>query len=93
MQHAILVTGGTGTLGSRVVARLRETPDARCACSAGTAARAVRAGVILAPDRAVGRRTWEELLTERVGSPGVGASNGSPKPSESGEQGHILNHQ
>ncbi len=33
----------------------------------GKAARAVRAGANLAPDRAVGRRTWEEFLTERVG--------------------------
>ena len=31
----------------------------------GAAARAVRAGAILAPDRAVGRRTWEDLLAER----------------------------
>jgi uncharacterized protein YbjT (DUF2867 family) len=34
----------------------------------GQAARAVRAGVILAPDRAVGLRTWESFLAERVGS-------------------------
>jgi uncharacterized protein YbjT (DUF2867 family) len=33
----------------------------------GKAARAVRAGANLAPDRAVGRRTWEEFLEERVG--------------------------
>jgi len=33
----------------------------------GKAARAVRAGANLAPDRAVGRRTWEEFLVERVG--------------------------
>ena len=32
----------------------------------GQAARAARAGVILAPDRAVGRRTWEDFLAERV---------------------------
>lgn len=32
----------------------------------GKAARAVRAGAILAPDRAVGRRTWEEFLAERM---------------------------
>lgn len=31
----------------------------------GAAARAVRAGAILAPDRAVGRRSWEDLLAER----------------------------
>jgi uncharacterized protein YbjT (DUF2867 family) len=34
----------------------------------GRAARAVRAGANLAPDRAVGRRTWEEFLADRVGS-------------------------
>ena len=33
----------------------------------GKAARAVRAGANLAPDRAVGRRTWEEFLAERLG--------------------------
>jgi uncharacterized protein YbjT (DUF2867 family) len=32
----------------------------------GKAARAVRAGANLAPDRAVGRRTWEDFLAERV---------------------------
>src|SRR5205823_145329 len=32
----------------------------------GGAARAIRAGANLAPDRAVGRRTWEEFLAERV---------------------------
>ena len=30
------------------------------------AARAVRAGAVLAPDRAVGRRTWEEFLAEHL---------------------------
>jgi uncharacterized protein YbjT (DUF2867 family) len=35
----------------------------------GTAASAVRAGANLAPDRAVGRRPWEDFLAERVGSP------------------------
>ncbi|HLK90682.1 MAG TPA: NAD(P)H-binding protein [Polyangia bacterium] len=35
----------------------------------GEAARAVRAGAILAPDRAVGRLTWEEFLAARVGPP------------------------
>jgi uncharacterized protein YbjT (DUF2867 family) len=33
----------------------------------GKAARAFRDGANLAPDRAVGRRTWEEFLAERVG--------------------------
>jgi uncharacterized protein YbjT (DUF2867 family) len=32
----------------------------------GKAARAVRAGANLAPDRAVGHRTWEDFLAERV---------------------------
>ena len=35
----------------------------------GRAARAVRAGANLAPSRAVGRRTWEEFLAERVPAP------------------------
>jgi uncharacterized protein YbjT (DUF2867 family) len=43
----------------------------------GGAARAVRAGANLAPERAVGRRTWEEFLAERV-SPGT--TGGSPVP-------------
>jgi uncharacterized protein YbjT (DUF2867 family) len=32
----------------------------------GRAARAVRAGAILSPDRAVGHRTWEDFLAEHV---------------------------
>jgi hypothetical protein len=32
----------------------------------GRAAKAVRDGANLAPERAVGRRTWEEFLAERV---------------------------
>ena len=36
----------------------------------GKAARAFRAGANLAPDRDVGRRTWEDFLAARVGSPG-----------------------
>jgi uncharacterized protein YbjT (DUF2867 family) len=32
----------------------------------GKAARAVRAGANLAPERAVGHRTWEDFLAERV---------------------------
>jgi uncharacterized protein YbjT (DUF2867 family) len=35
----------------------------------GKAARAVRAGANLAPDRAVGRQTWEDFLAARVSSP------------------------
>ncbi|HEY3058878.1 MAG TPA: NAD(P)H-binding protein [Chloroflexota bacterium] len=34
----------------------------------GRAARAFRAGANLAPDRAVGRRTWENFLSARLGS-------------------------
>ncbi len=34
----------------------------------GKAARAVRDGANLAPERAVGHRTWEEFLADRVGS-------------------------
>ena len=34
----------------------------------GRAARAVRAGANLAPDQAMGHRTWEDFLAERVGS-------------------------
>jgi len=34
----------------------------------GKAARAVRAGAIVAADRAVGTRTWEEFLAHRLGS-------------------------
>jgi uncharacterized protein YbjT (DUF2867 family) len=35
----------------------------------GRAARAYRAGANLAPDRAVGRRSWEDFLAARLGSP------------------------
>ncbi|MDT0305875.1 NAD(P)-binding oxidoreductase [Streptomyces sp. DSM 44917] len=35
----------------------------------GSAARAYREGVNLAPDHAVGHRTWEDFLTERVSAP------------------------
>jgi uncharacterized protein YbjT (DUF2867 family) len=35
----------------------------------GRAARAFRAGANLAPDRAVGRRTWEDFRVERVSAP------------------------
>jgi uncharacterized protein YbjT (DUF2867 family) len=35
----------------------------------GKAAAAFRAGANLAPDRAVGRRTWEDFLAAQVGSP------------------------
>ena len=32
----------------------------------GQAARALRAGANLAPDRAVGKRTWEQFLADRI---------------------------
>jgi len=35
----------------------------------GRAARAFRAGANLAPERAVGRRTWEDFLAARMSSP------------------------
>lgn len=35
----------------------------------GQAARAMREGANLAPERAVGRRTWEDFLTSRLGAP------------------------
>jgi uncharacterized protein YbjT (DUF2867 family) len=41
----------------------------------GKANRAYRAGVNLAPERAVGRRTWEEFLAERVRSPSPSRSS------------------
>jgi uncharacterized protein YbjT (DUF2867 family) len=40
----------------------------------GTAARALRAGANLAPDRALGRRTWEDFLAERLQA---GAASGA----------------
>lgn len=41
----------------------------------GNAAGAVRAGAILAPDRAVGHRTWEEFLAAWVTSSANGKSS------------------
>ncbi len=43
----------------------------------GQAARAFRAGANLAPERAVGRRTWEDVLAARVGAPGDAAAAAS----------------
>jgi hypothetical protein len=40
----------------------------------GKAARAYRAGANLAPDRAVGRRTWEDFLAGELGSIRGGAA-------------------
>jgi uncharacterized protein YbjT (DUF2867 family) len=42
----------------------------------GKAARAVRAGATLSPERPLGRRTWEEFLAERLGP----SSDGRPGP-------------
>ena len=41
----------------------------------GNAARAFRAGANLAPDRAVGHRTWEDFLAARVSSPSGSTSS------------------
>jgi uncharacterized protein YbjT (DUF2867 family) len=46
----------------------------------GKAARALRAGANLAPDRAVGRRTWEEFLADRVGTAHHRRSRRDPAP-------------
>jgi uncharacterized protein YbjT (DUF2867 family) len=52
----------------------------------GQAARAVRRGAALAPDGAVGRRTWEDFLTARVrgsSAPGaleIGSRSAAPSP-------------
>jgi hypothetical protein len=45
----------------------------------GAAAHAFRAGANLAPDRAVGRRTWEDFLAARVGPPSRGAASVLPR--------------
>jgi uncharacterized protein YbjT (DUF2867 family) len=42
----------------------------------GRAARAIRAGANLTPERAVGRRTWEEFLADRLGA--SSAQQGAP---------------
>jgi uncharacterized protein YbjT (DUF2867 family) len=53
----------------------------------GKAARAVRAGANLAPERAVGRRTWEEFLTERVNEPSDSRSSAPQVPADHGLAG------
>jgi uncharacterized protein YbjT (DUF2867 family) len=45
----------------------------------GRANRAFRAGANLAPDRAVGHRTWEDFLADRVSSPSHGESSSLPR--------------
>jgi uncharacterized protein YbjT (DUF2867 family) len=54
----------------------------------GKAARAMRAGANLAPERAVGRRTWEDFLTERAGVAERPAAAGSGRPSEPASLSH-----
>src|SRR5262249_41149225 len=48
------------------------------------AARAVREGAILAPDRAIGRVTWEEFLASRVAPPSEKSSGATWRPARSG---------
>jgi uncharacterized protein YbjT (DUF2867 family) len=49
----------------------------------GEAARAVRAGAVLAPDRAVGQVTWEDFLAARVGPPSDKTSGATLRPARS----------
>jgi len=46
----------------------------------GQAARAVRAGAVIAPDRRIGRITWEDFLATRVGSPSDKTSGATWRP-------------
>lgn len=48
----------------------------------GKAARAVRAGANLSPNRAVGRVTWEDFLTKRVGSAAISKTNGTTRDND-----------
>jgi hypothetical protein len=49
----------------------------------GKAARAYRDGANLAPERAVGRRTWEDFLTERLRSDTDPVRSAATRPSQS----------
>jgi uncharacterized protein YbjT (DUF2867 family) len=49
----------------------------------GKAAAAIRAGAALAPEQAVGRRTWEEFLADRVSSSRDKAHVGEPRAGSS----------
>ena len=49
----------------------------------GKAARAVRSGANLAPERAVGRRTWEEFLADRLSS----SSDSGSQPALAADKG------
>ncbi len=53
----------------------------------GQAARAVRAGANLAPERAVGRRTWEEFLAERASRLVPGTVKPEDEPLVAGPEG------
>jgi uncharacterized protein YbjT (DUF2867 family) len=53
----------------------------------GKAARAHRAGANLAPERAVGRRTWEEFLADRVSSSSASGSRLVSAANERGQAG------
>jgi uncharacterized protein YbjT (DUF2867 family) len=54
----------------------------------GKAARAIRAGANLAPDRAVGRRTWEEFLADNVMRISIGeGAPPAPGIEHSGDRG------
>lgn len=68
-------------LSDLVRAYLRERGSSRPILSLpvpGAAAKAIRAGATLTPDRAVGRRTWEEFLAARVGSRSRGRPSRAP---------------
>lgn len=54
----------------------------------GRAAGAVRAGAVLAPDRAVGRVTWEEFLAARVGPGGDKTSGATLVPATGRASAH-----
>jgi hypothetical protein len=49
----------------------------------GKAAHAIRAGANLAPERAVGQRTWEDFLAERLRSAHGPVAVGGQRPSQS----------
>jgi uncharacterized protein YbjT (DUF2867 family) len=49
----------------------------------GQAARAVRAGAVIAPDRRIGRISWEDFLAERVGPPSDKPAGATWRPARS----------
>jgi uncharacterized protein YbjT (DUF2867 family) len=58
----------------------------------GKAARALRAGANLAPERAAGRRTWEEFLADQVNWSGAGFAGAPsvPAASRTGRAGSLF---